>query len=188
MSRVAGTGSPEAGRRTVRVRLRSSRRAASRGWAAYPAGVAWALREAGHRPWPGAPVAVDSDAAAGRRAVLVGRAGVRRAVALTEVQRLRLTASGLAALASRAENDFVGAPTGIMDQSASLLLPGRAGAAARLPQRRDRARYRWIRRRRACAAGDRHQARHRHAGGEYAARRPPARRRPPSSASGCCAM
>ena len=45
------------------------------GWAAYPAGVAWALEAAGHRV-PGACIAIDSDLQR-RRAVLIGRAGVR---------------------------------------------------------------------------------------------------------------
>ena len=46
------------------------------GWAAYPAGVAWALRSAGHHV-RGASLAIDADLAAGRRPVLVGRARVR---------------------------------------------------------------------------------------------------------------
>jgi galactokinase len=93
------------------------------GWAAYPAGVAWALEAAGHRV-PGARVAIDSDVPAG--------AGLSSSAALECVTALVLTelAQGaepavprreLAAIARRAENEFVGVPTGIMDQSASLL-------------------------------------------------------------------
>ena len=46
------------------------------GWAAYPAGVAWALREAGYPVGRGAP-GHRLGPAAGRRAVLLRRAGVR---------------------------------------------------------------------------------------------------------------
>ncbi len=103
------------------------------GWAAYPAGVAWALEAAGH-PVPGACLAIDSDLPAG--AGLSSSAALECAIALaltelalTEVaqaeraERARLTIPRreLAAIARRAENEFVGVPTGIMDQSASLL-------------------------------------------------------------------
>jgi galactokinase len=90
------------------------------GWAAYPAGVAWALREAGY-PIGGASIAVESDIPLG--AGLSSSAALECAVALTltELYGLTVPRAQLAALARRAENDFVGAPTGIMDQSASLL-------------------------------------------------------------------
>ena len=90
------------------------------GWAAYPAGVAWALQEAGYQ-FGGASVAVDSDLALG--AGLSSSAALECAVtlALTELYGLSVPRPQLAAIARRAENDFVGAPTGIMDQSAALL-------------------------------------------------------------------
>ena len=90
------------------------------GWAAYPAGVAWALREAGQRIG-GARVTIGSDLLRG--AGLSSSAALECAVimALTELYGLELARPELAALARRAENDFVGIPTGIMDQSASLL-------------------------------------------------------------------
>ena len=90
------------------------------GWAAYPAGVAWALREAGY-PIGGASIAIDSDIPLG--AGLSSSAALECAVALTltELYGLTVPRAQLAALARRAENDFVGAPTGIMDQSAALL-------------------------------------------------------------------
>ncbi len=43
------------------------------------------------------------------------------AVALNELWRLGIPLTDLARIGQRAENDFVGAPTGIMDQTASLL-------------------------------------------------------------------
>ena len=90
------------------------------GWAAYPAGVVWALREAGY-PVTGARVAVDSDLPQG--AGLSSSAALECAVALalTQLAGLDVVRQELAAIARRAENDFVGVPTGIMDQSAALL-------------------------------------------------------------------
>jgi galactokinase len=90
------------------------------GWAAYPAGVAWALREAGHAI-KGADVLVDGDVPLG--AGLSSSAALECAVALALAQLydLNLDRGALARLAQRAENAFVGVPTGIMDQAASLL-------------------------------------------------------------------
>ncbi|HEX4831911.1 MAG TPA: galactokinase [Trebonia sp.] len=90
------------------------------GWGAYPAGVAWALAEAGY-PVPGAGIVIDSDLPVG--------AGVSSSAALECSVALALAGLGghsierreLAAIARRAENDFVGAPTGMIDQSAALL-------------------------------------------------------------------
>src|ERR1039457_3629976 len=96
------------------------------GWAAYPAGVAWALREAGY-PVTGTSLAIDSDLPQG--AGLSSSAALECAVALalTQLQGIDVPRPELAAIARRAENDFVGVPSGIMDQSASLLC--RAGQA-----------------------------------------------------------
>ena len=90
------------------------------GWAAYPAGVAWALREAGHAIG-GADVLVDGNVPLG--AGLSSSAALECAVALAlaELYDLGLERGNLAWLAQRAENDFVGVPTGSMDQTASLL-------------------------------------------------------------------
>ena len=90
------------------------------GWAAYPAGVAWALREAGHAIG-GADVLIDGNVPLG--AGLSSSAALECAVALglAELYELGLERGTLARLAQRAENDFVGVPTGIMDQTASLL-------------------------------------------------------------------
>jgi galactokinase len=90
------------------------------GWAAYPAGVAWALREAGY-PLIGADLAIDSDLPTG--AGLSSSAALECAVALalTDLAGVFVPPSKLAEIARRAENDFVGVPTGVLDQSASLL-------------------------------------------------------------------
>jgi galactokinase len=90
------------------------------GWAAYPAGMAWALMSAGHHIG-GASLAIDADLAAGAglssSAALVCAAGL----ALADLYELAVPRAELAALGRRAENDFVGAPTGLMDQLAVLL-------------------------------------------------------------------
>jgi galactokinase len=96
------------------------------GWAAYPAGVAWALAEAGYQV-PGARIAFDSDVPAGAGLSSSAALECATALALTEGAGERIPRQELAAIARRAENEFVGAPSGIMDQSASLLCqPGHA--------------------------------------------------------------
>ena len=90
------------------------------GWAAYPAGVAWALETAGYR-LPGACLAIDSDLPAGAGLSSSAALECAAALALTELAGLDIGRPELAAIAQRAENEFVGVPSGIMDQSASLL-------------------------------------------------------------------
>ena len=96
------------------------------GWAAYPAGVAWALEAAGHRV-PGACIAIDSDVPAGAGLSSSAALECATALALTSLGELDVPRRELATIARRAENEFAGVPTGIMDQSASLLC--RAGHA-----------------------------------------------------------
>jgi galactokinase len=109
---------------TVEVPLADIAPAAVAGWSAYVAGVAWALREAGH-DIPGLDVVVDGDVPPG--AGLSSSAALECAVAVAwnDLAGLGLSRDELAAAARRAENDVVGAPTGVMDQMASL--HGRAG-------------------------------------------------------------
>jgi len=96
------------------------------GWAAYPAGVAWALEAAGHRV-PGACIAIDSDVPAGAGLSSSAALECATALALTSLGGLDVPRADLVTIARRAENEFAGVPTGIMDQSASLLC--RAGHA-----------------------------------------------------------
>jgi len=96
------------------------------GWAAYPAGVAWALEAAGHRV-PGACIAIDSDVPAGAGLSSSAALECATALALTSLGGLDVPRAELVTIARRAENEFAGVPTGIMDQSASLLC--RAGHA-----------------------------------------------------------
>ncbi|MDJ0460485.1 galactokinase [Streptomyces sp. H27-C3] len=87
-------------------------------WAAYPAGVVWALREAGH-PVSGADIHLTSTVPTGAGLSSSAALEVVTALALNDLYELRLTAPQLAVLAQRAENAFVGVPCGIMDQTAA---------------------------------------------------------------------
>jgi galactokinase len=97
------------------------------GWAAYPAGVAWSLLAAGY-PVSGASIAIDSSLAEGAGLSSSAALECSVALALTGLDGPGVPAGApdlsrpeLAAIARRAENEFVGVPSGIMDQSASLL-------------------------------------------------------------------
>ena len=99
-------------------------------WAAYPLGVAWALlRATGVDPAgvTGVDLAIASDVPIG--AGLSSSAAIEGAVAtaLNDTWGLGLDRVALAQVGRTAENEAVGAPTGIMDQMASML--GRADAA-----------------------------------------------------------
>lgn len=89
------------------------------GWAAYVAGVVWALRRAGHRVVGGA-MSIASDVEMGSG--VASSAALECAVlgALATATGLRLDRVERARIAQRAENDYVGAPTGLMDQLAAL--------------------------------------------------------------------
>ena len=93
------------------------------GWSAYPLGVAWALGQAGAdlAAVPGVDLYIESTVPVG--AGLSSSAAIESAVALAlnDVWQLGLDRRALARVGQRAENEMVGAPTGIMDQSASLL-------------------------------------------------------------------
>ncbi|WP_406505049.1 galactokinase [Streptomyces sp. NBC_01602] len=88
------------------------------GWAAYPAGVVWALREAGHQV-TGADIQLTSTVPTGAGLSSSAALEVVTALALNDLFELGLSASELAVLAQRAENAFVGVPCGVMDQMAS---------------------------------------------------------------------
>jgi galactokinase len=89
------------------------------GWAAYVAGVVWAAREAG-RQVRGMDVLVDGRVPLGSGLSSSHALECAVALAMNELFELGLDANGLGRLSYTAENDFVGAPTGMMDQLASL--------------------------------------------------------------------
>ncbi|MFJ9681094.1 galactokinase [Streptomyces sp. NPDC101194] len=88
------------------------------GWAAYPAGVVWALREAGH-PVTGADIQLTSTVPTGAGLSSSAALEVVTALALNDLFELGLSAAELAVVGQRAENEFVGVPCGVMDQMAS---------------------------------------------------------------------
>jgi galactokinase len=157
---------------TVCVRLGDIASGAVAGWPAYPLGVAWALGQAHVLPTlAGANLFIDSDVPVGGG--LSSSAALEMAVAgaLTTLWGLDLTVAELARAGQRAENEVVGAPTGIMDQYASLL--GQADAAVFLDCRTRQARSVPLRLAQSglalvlCDTGERHA----HAVGGYSARR-----------------
>jgi galactokinase len=78
------------------------------------------LREAGY-PVPGADIDIDSDLPVGAGVSSSAALECSVALALCELGGHAIERRELARIARRAENDFVGAPTGMIDQSASLL-------------------------------------------------------------------
>ncbi|HEX5256653.1 MAG TPA: galactokinase [Mycobacterium sp.] len=153
----------------VRVRIGTAPKEVA-GWAAYVAGVVWALRQGGH-PVPGGTMSISSDVEMGSG--LSSSAALECAAlgAITSAAGVRIDATEQARLAQRAENEYVGAPTGLLDQFAALFGqdatavlidfadltvtpvvfdPDSAGVALLLIDSRER---------------------HTHAGGDYAARR-----------------
>ena len=140
------------------------------GWAAYVAGVMWALRQGGH-PVPGGAMSITSDVPMGSGVSSSAALECAALGAIASAAGMRIDAKEQARLAQRAENEYVGAPTGLLDQLAALFGrpatavlidfwnlavtpvafdPDAAGVALLLIDSRER---------------------HRHAGGDYAARR-----------------
>jgi len=117
--RVTSAFAPE----PVEIRLDDLTPDAVDGWAAYPLGVAWALGEFGAdlEQVRGVDLHVTSSVPIG--AGLSSSAAIESAVALAldEHWGLQFERPTLAKVGRLAENRVVGAPTGIMDQSASLL-------------------------------------------------------------------
>ena len=99
------------------------------GWSAYPLGVAWALGQLGAYlgAVPGFDLYIESDVPVGAGLSSSAAIECATAIALDDVWRLGLDRATLVKAGHIGENEVVGAPTGILDQSASLL--GRADAA-----------------------------------------------------------
>ncbi|MFC4910627.1 galactokinase [Actinomadura gamaensis] len=89
-----------------------------KGWAAYPVGMARVLRERGVG---GATLLIDSDLPQGAGLSSSAALECATAIALCDLHGVEVPAAELARLAQRAENEHVGVPSGIMDQSASML-------------------------------------------------------------------
>ena len=93
--------------------------ASAKGWTKYPLGVIWSLQQRGIAV-PGLDLLLDSNVPLG--AGLSSSHAIECAVvsALNDLTGAGLEPEEMVLATQRAENDFVGAPTGIMDQSASL--------------------------------------------------------------------
>ena len=89
------------------------------GWAAYVGGVLWAAREKGCRVG-GLDVLVDGRVPPGGGLSSSHAIEVSVALAVNDLFDLRLDTDEIGRLTQVAENDFVGAPTGLMDQFALL--------------------------------------------------------------------
>ena len=90
-------------------------------WAAYPFGVAWSIQQLSKATATGFDCYIESDVPVG--AGLSSSAAIECAVslALNDLWNAGLDRRALARAGQMGENEIVGAPTGIMDQSASLL-------------------------------------------------------------------
>ena len=95
-------------------------------WSDYPIGVAWALQEAGYR-LRGADLYISGDVPLGAGLSSSAAIEVSTGYALLSVAGHAIDRTKLALLCQRAENKFVGAHVGIMDQFVSC--HGRAGHA-----------------------------------------------------------
>lgn len=87
-------------------------------WALYPLGVAWVMRE---NLRTGFDLFIDSDVPVGAGLSSSAAVECSVALALNDLNRAGKTRIELALIGQRAENEVVGAPTGIMDQTASML-------------------------------------------------------------------
>ncbi|MEI8412632.1 MULTISPECIES: galactokinase [unclassified Kribbella] len=88
-------------------------------WAAYPAGAAWVLRESGYSIG-GANLLVDSDLPSGAGLSSSAALLCATSVALLGLRDIEVDPAEVARLAQKAENYYVGAPVGLMDQMASM--------------------------------------------------------------------
>ncbi|MEG3627195.1 galactokinase [Streptomyces poriticola] len=124
--------SADAGAGVTELRVAELSPGSDPAWTAYPAGVVWALRAAGHRV-TGADIHLASTVPAGAGLSSSAALEMVVAVALNDLFGPGLRGWQLARLCRRAENVYVGAPVGIMDQTASACC--RAGHALFLDTR-----------------------------------------------------
>jgi galactokinase len=167
---IAVTSALYPGRASARLAQISP--ATVKGWSAYPLGVAWALSQIRDRPGrSGADLFIDSAVPAGAGVSSSAALEIAVACALNDLWDLAASDPELAHASQRAENEIAGAPTGIMDQFASLL--GETDAAVFLDCRTEHTQIVPLRLRQAgldlvlIDTGERHS----HAAGGYAARR-----------------
>lgn len=90
------------------------------GWERYLTGVAWAFARRGVQV-PGMDILLDSTVPVGSGLSSSAAIECAMAVAINELTGAHISGAELVQICHETENDFVGAPTGILDQSASLL-------------------------------------------------------------------
>ncbi len=106
------------GAKTLELRLDQIVPGADLGWAAYPAGVAWAAADAG-LPVRGFEAHYSSNLPVGAGLSSSAAIGCATALALSDLLGWAADRHRIAALARTSENVIAGAPTGVMDQLAS---------------------------------------------------------------------
>jgi galactokinase len=154
----------------VQLPLRELRAGTVEGWGAYPIGVLWTLAERGVAV-PALDIHLDSDVPGGAGLSSSAALICALAAAVSDELALGLSRQELVEITHKTENDYVGAPTGGMDQMAALLCEPdhvllcdmRAWSIEQVPFDLAAADLELL-------VVDTH-ARHRHADGEYADRR-----------------
>jgi galactokinase len=99
----------------VRVEVGNATAWPRTGWASYPLGVAWALEQTGY-PLRGCNLYITGDVPVGSGLSSSAAIEVATALALLENSGVSMDKKDLALLCQRAENEYVGARCGIMDQ------------------------------------------------------------------------
>jgi galactokinase len=103
------------------VRVAELAPGAEESWSSYVAGVVWAFGEAGHDVGGGFDVTVDGQVPVGAGLSSSAALECSVAAALDDLLGLGLARRELALLAQRVENEYVGIPSGMMDQMAAML-------------------------------------------------------------------
>ncbi|MEU4650168.1 galactokinase [Nocardia fluminea] len=92
---------------------------AVKGWARYPLGVVHEYHRRGHRI-PGADLELDGSVPIGAGLSSSAAIECSVAIALRDLFGLPVSEADVIDIANKAENDYVGAPTGTLDQTASI--------------------------------------------------------------------
>ncbi|PWJ27267.1 galactokinase [Branchiibius hedensis] len=126
------TDSPDVSDPTVTLRLGDVHEGQSVGWASYAAGVGWAAAQRG-LDVPGLDLAVTSNVPTGAGLSSSAALSCGTARAWVDLAGWSLSDTEVADLGRDAENHIAGAPTGLMDQLASVC--GQAGHAMQIDTR-----------------------------------------------------
>ncbi|WP_375540286.1 galactokinase [Nocardia sp. XZ_19_385] len=103
----------------VEVAVAGLAEAPVKGWARYPLGVVYEYHRRGHRI-PGVDLELDGSVPIGAGLSSSAAIECSVAIALRDLFELSVSDADLIDIANKAENDYVGAPTGTLDQTASI--------------------------------------------------------------------